>query len=432
MLKPKHLLSLIFLCTTAKAQQKLSPAILVTAHNDSLHVWVKTRERLASNHSILIRKDSIQGNFEHWPASSIRSLAVTGGPYYIGAVVQIDKTPLNLEVNIVDSSSIKLANDTVLLTAEFISGKISLYSLTDEVKLHFYVQKPGGTIQELFDRKYLITRDGGSSESEDKAFILQLQQLMEDCPDLAGNLSPLSYNQISIKSILTKYNDQCGGKGKVEYAATGGEGKWQIGIFAGVSIPSITVKGGGATLGGNSTGNGNSLSSSASFAAGANFEYFLSGTATKFAILGSASYQMVKGSSSGYTEYGSATAYTQQTLTIDYSALRLDLLCRYTFPTGGKLLPFLNAGVSFSEALSNKNSSSSDEYYDNAHHITTSDPFNGGFKSLQPGLLAGAGLRLGRLGLEYRFASFSNIGSFTDASVHVNNQQILLSFNLKH
>ncbi len=181
--------------------------MLVTMHNDTLKVWVSDREFTGDIHSIRIRRDSLDKKPELWSASAIRSLAIVNGPYYVGAAVLLDKTPVDLEVERFDSSDLTLAWDTVLLKAEFLGEKISLFSLIDHNKSHFFVQMTGGSILEIFDRRYKLRRNGGDMENEDKSYLRQLEKLMADCPDVAMRLLDVSYTVDALKKAVGAYNN---------------------------------------------------------------------------------------------------------------------------------------------------------------------------------------------------------------------------------
>lgn len=427
MFKTKLLFCLFFIGTIGYAQTKLSPAILVTAHNDSLKVWVSLSEFADNLHSIKIKRDSLDKTSENWPASGIRSLAVVNGPYFTGAAVLIDKTPADIDVNSgLDSTYLSFAMDTVLLKAEFLGGKISLFSLIDRNKSHFFVRKPGGPITELFDRRYRLHRDDGVIDAEDKDYLHQLEELMQDCPDLAGNLLGVSYTVDALKKAARNYN-ACGQKGKTLYESEVRKGRLQIALLAGGGFSGIK-----ATNSVYGTQSNTTLQSESTFAGGVSFDYFLSRTDKKFSIVGGVLYSQVKGSNSAYTEYQSASDYTLQSLTIDYTSLNVNVLCRYTIPLQGSLRPFLNAGFAFLGGLSHQNTSTTDEYYDNAHHLSSDDPFYGGFKSFQTGPEVGGGLRFKRLGLEYKFEWISNISSDPLAPVRVNAQQVVLFYNFRN
>jgi hypothetical protein len=358
----------------------------------------------------------------------VRSISVANGPYYVGATVLIDKTPADLEVSErFDSSNITLARDTVLLNAEFLGDKISLYSLIDHNKSHFFVQKNGGTIQELFDRRYKLRRNDELLDNEDKSYLHQLELLMADCPEVAIHLLDVSYTSDALKKAATAYNN-CGQKGKTVYESETAKGKLQIALLAGLGFSGVSIHS-------NSVGSfnlSNPIKSNSSFAGGVSFDYFFGPTDKRFSIVGAVLYDHTQGSESQYLEYGSSQAYTLQTITIDYTAVHVDLLCRYTIPLQGGWRPFVDGGLAFFEAVSKNNTITQDEFYDNAHHVNAGDPFNGGFKSLQAGLVGGAGLRYKRFGLEYKFEWISNIGSYGNTSVRVNAQQLMLFFNLKN
>jgi hypothetical protein len=429
MLKAKTLFCLILFCASAKAQKNISPAILITTHNDTLKVWVANKENSVNARSVRIRRDSLGNKFETWPAAAVRSIAVADGPYYIGAAVLIDRTTPNIEVSKgLDSSYLSLKQDTLFLTGEFISGKICLYSFTDENKSHYFVQKPGGPVTELFDRKYRLVKDEGTFDAEDRNYIHQLQELMEDCPNLSYNLLDVPYTVDALKRTAQAYNNGCGKKGKTLYKSETREGRLEIALLAGTGYSGISVN---SSSVGNPLDVSNPIKSQYAFTGGIGFDYFLSKTAKKFSIVGMILYQRTQASESQYTEYGSPTAYTRTSLAIDYSSLHVDLLCRYSFPLKGPLLPFINGGLTFFDNISNRNNGSIDEFYDNAHHVTNADPFQGGFKNFQEGLEGGAGLRYKRMGLEYKYETLTDLGSYSFTKVHVNCQQVLLSFTLK-
>jgi Outer membrane protein beta-barrel domain len=428
MLKTLALVALTCICTFGKAQRKESPALLVTMHYDTLKVWVSAGESVGDIHSIRIKKDSLDKRTESWPASAVRSLIVANGPYYRGAAVLLDQTPVDLEVSgSFDSSYITLVQDTVLLKTEFLGEKISLFSLIDHNKSHFFVQMGGGSIQELFDRRYKLLRNGEVVETEDKTYLRQLEQLMADCPNVATNLLDVSYNSDALKKAARIYNN-CGQKAKTVYESETVKGRFQIALLAGLGFSDISVQ----SSPGNPLNLTNPVKSNSSFAGGVGFDYFFGRTDKKFSIAGTVLYDHIQGSESQYREYGSPQAYTLQTLTIDYKAVQVDVLCRYTIPLQGDLRPFIDGGSTFFGALSKNNTTNVDEFYDNAHHVSNTDPFDGGFKSFQAGLIVGAGLRYKRLGLEYKFESISNIGSYGNIGVRVNAQQLMLFFNLKN
>ncbi len=428
MLKTLALVSFIFICTFGKAQRRESPALLITTHNDTLKVWVSGGESTGDIHSIRIKKDSLDKKPESWPASAVRSLVVVNGPYYVGTALLLDKTPADLEVSgTFDSSYLALVQDTVLLKAEFLGEKISLFSLIDHTKSHFFVQMRGGSILELFDRRYKLLRNGEAVETEDKTYLHQLEQLMADCPDVATNLLDVSYNSDALKKAARAYNN-CGQRAKTVYETETAKGRLQIALLAGLGFSDISVQ----SSPGNPLNLSNPVKTNSSFAGGVGFDYFFGRTDKKFSIAGALLYDHIQGSESQYREYGSPQAYSLQTLTIEYTAVQVDVLCRYTIPLQGNLRPFIDGGSTFFSALSKNNTVSVDEFYDNAHHVSNTDPFNGGFKSFQAGLIAGAGLRYKRLGLEYKFESISNIGSYGNIGVRVNAQQLMLFFNLKN
>lgn len=422
--------SILLYTTLLQAQENKRTAILVTNNNDSLKVWVDTRESLINSHSLKIKKDSL-GKYKSIRASEVRCLINLNGNSYISAVVLLDKTPPNLEAtNTLDSSYLVLALDTVFLQVELISEKMNLYSLNDGNKSHFFFQKPGGPITELYDRKYNILKEGGIFEAEDKTYIHQLQAQLEDCPDLAYDLPTLRYSLYSLKKIFETYNTNCGSKGKIAYKSAGKKGKLQIGLLAGLASTFINIRQdpGGVTL----LNTSKPIKFQNSFTGGLRLNYFILKAAKKFSIVADLSYIRTKGTESEYSLYSSSALNTWKTTTLDFSSLDLDVLLRYTLPLKGPVKPFINAGFAAFEAISRRNNVSYDFYYNNVHSISNEDPFHGGFKPFQGGFLAGGGILYKRFSLEFKYANLSGVSSYQYINARLNSWQLLLFFNLNN
>jgi hypothetical protein len=110
--------------------------------------------------------------------------------------------------------------DTVLLlTEEYNSPKIKLYSAFDKRKVqYFFVQKPGESkpVQLLIRYSVYYARVGelinwGSPNlTIERLYIDQLKGIMADCPKLsAGDFEVADYRDYSLKKICRKYNKRC-------------------------------------------------------------------------------------------------------------------------------------------------------------------------------------------------------------------------------
>ena len=105
-------------------------------------------------------------------------------------------------------------------------------------------------------------------------------------------------------------------------------------------------------------------------------------------------------------------------------------MARYSFAPGNQWRPYIDGGAVFGAVLSSNNSSTTDQYYDNAHHPSSVDPFSGSFNSFQAGFVAGAGVQFKRIGLDYRYVRILNIAAIQATTIGLSGQQLCVSFQL--
>ena len=422
MLRPL-LLAALLASTTLAIGQRAAPALVITKQNDTLSLWIDQ----IGTHSIRFKRTTGQAEQETMAAANISKITAADGSRYIGAIVTVDRTPVNIEVeHTLDSSFLVFGRDTVLLTVEYLHPKMSLYSFTDKEKQHFFAEAPGLPLTELYHRRYRTT--GSDLSLDDLEYMRQMQRWMADCPDIAGTLVDLSYTAGALKKAVGAYDNSCGSTARAVFESKTVKEKLLVSILAGGFYPGIQVRTSGPA--GASFDLSNPIKSQYSFSGGLGFEYFLSPNTRKLSLLGSITWNQAKGTETEYLEYGSPGAYTLRTVTIDYSSVHIDLMARYSFAAGGQWRPYIDAGAVFGAVLSSNNSSTTDQYYDNAHHSSSVDPFSGSFNSFQAGFVAGAGVQFKRIGLDYRYVRILNIASIQATTIGLSGQQVCLSFQL--
>jgi len=107
----------------------------------------------------------------------------------------------------------------------------------------------------------------------------------------------------------------------------------------------------------------------------------------------------------------------------------LDFLFRYRYPTGSRVRPFVNLGLSNTLIFSNK---SNLDFYDPSTNTHTIDaPFftEGGMKSYMVGIVGGLGIEAGRFNAEARLETTDGLSSVEGENVTPTIFYLLVGFS---
>ncbi|NJO89556.1 MAG: hypothetical protein HC831_11855 [Chloroflexia bacterium] len=149
--------------------------------------------------SILFKSET--GDVISYRAADLKSFSV-GNDYYVSRVVTIDKMPVEahkLAEFVVDSSKV----DTLFLLT-LVEGKVSLFSLVDDIKTHLFIEKDGNC-QELNNRKRYDREKLRVITSE--AYKGQLMFLLSDWTELnSAKIQKMRYATKPIQELIVDYN----------------------------------------------------------------------------------------------------------------------------------------------------------------------------------------------------------------------------------
>ena len=302
------------------------PSTIITRTRDSIQVLTQKKQEVGFSN--IQTKNPSSKQIRIYRPSEIYGITI-GSDNYISSIVSIDQTPYNEEVTL-DSNTFKSKTDTVLLKVEYVGSNIELFSLSTSKRIHFFVQKDKGPIGELIYRKMLINRNGTDFESEDKKFLIQLNDLLADCPQVAGKINDISYSVQSIEAVLDSYSRTCR-KGTAASYTKVYKTKFEISVFAGTSLLSFSYN---DASGFNGTNTKLQFSSGPTPLIGARFNYIPPILNGKFAILADLYFNNFKASNSYYSNYINDSFYTRQTIQLKDAYVNLGVVVQYYFLPG--------------------------------------------------------------------------------------------------
>lgn len=280
-------------------------------------------------------------------------------------------------------------------------GKLALLEYNDSNRRHFLVQPEGDTIRELLARRVSI---GGSVVSLDD-YKNQLRLLTAACPALKTNFDRLPYFENALLDVVLKYN-RCAGKSS--YTRPESKAARRMYLVAGVGLP--LVKAGGPFSDNKPIDGPGNIAPL--FGAGADF-----------------SFQRAKGRRGAGAELY-FTRYTFETdrqdifgrnvrYDMEVSYLRLLAFFRQDI-FKSRLQPYLKAGIGAGYFLNGR--------FDYSRETTTGNPTELS-RPLQKNdicFFGGLGIKTGRIAVECRYESGSNIAEF-NASENVNSHLLSLT-----
>jgi hypothetical protein len=230
--------------------------------------------------------------------------------------------------------------DTVFLTV-LVQGKASLYYLKDlQAKVHFFIQKDKGPIEELILLKYLQeskTGNGGKALVVVHKYKGQLLDAFADCPEIASSIRSVKYTPESLQKLFVEYN-QCLVGQPIPYSARLEKVTVKAGLLAGGSHTKLQFVGDG-----HKELTGAPFTKAFSYTLGASFDILLPRSHQKWSLYNEfrwKSYQV----SALYQEKKSDQYYTLNNLSFDIGYINWSSMVRYRCPMG-KLQPFVNAGI---------------------------------------------------------------------------------------
>jgi len=401
----KILIFLVFgiaLSQNSFSQNKYPAGYIITSDGDSVHGYINYKTWNKNPQRIEFAKER-EGDVSSFKPEDIREFGVMD-EIYISAHVELEISPIKTNDLKFDPKT-QTRKERVFLQT-MISGPKSLYHLKDlDGRDHFYIRNDS-TIRLLIFKKYLARKDGNQRIiRQNTQYLGQLNVYLSDCPSIIAILKKTEYKKTSLEKLFLGYY-QCTQSEFVFFKKTE-RVRFESGVVLGASYTSLRFKSSAQ-----STLQITDYSKSLDFSGGLFVDIVWPRTRNRWSFYSEllyTSYQ-VSGDFENDTHSGSTE--------IGLSYLKINNLLRYRFPAG-KLLLFVNAGISNGFVLSQHN------YRIQSYKLDPNGTPKEGkaladIQTHEKSLVAGVGAKLNRFSLELRYergdgmSPYPNISSITD------------------
>jgi hypothetical protein len=397
----------IFISLTSFSQKNYLPGFIIALRGDTLHGFVDYTN-LEKNSKILLFKIKSDENKIKYSPIDIVGFGVLD-EFYESAVVKTDISQEN-------ESGLNLESDTVFLQTLF-KGSRSLYYYVNKYGKDQFFIKNDTTYELLVHKKYYKTQDSRTVTVENKKYIGQLFNYLQDCPSIQSKLNITEYTKKSLESLFVSYYKLT--QSDILFQKKTKKISVEMGILTGLSITSLKFDG---TFAGpiiEST-----YPKSVNFSSGLFFDVILpkkQGRLSANNELIFTSYKM-----SALLNYYSRDKYSINYTEIGYSYLKINNMVRYKYPIGS-LFVYFNAGISNGCVISETNYLKIERTYFSEHTIkevkAVDDP-----RKYEQGYILGLGTKYKKFSFEIRNEKSNGISNFASLSSPTNRYYFFLGY----
>lgn len=427
----KILLPALFLLPfTTIAQKKVKTATVTFTNGSTQELLVADRDAMLNPHHFQL-KDGATGKQVSITPLDVKTVSIAGGDTWTSAILDVDQTPVELtdEQLTGNAPSYNPRKDTVFLLHEFNGSTVSLYSLQDRQRTHLFLTKQGGKYEELIYRHYVQDDNGRQLEREDKHFQEQVAEAVKECPLVAEATEKLRFSGAYISDLLKSYETNCLKSTKAESRFDRVKGRLAIFPMVGYTLnnPSFSSEHSSDLIPPGDV----KVAGTPSF--GFSFVYNLPVMNKKLAVGADIYYNAFKGhADTTRLAGGSPSFYTTKGLDYKISTIRTNIFMQYYFVNTPNLRPFVKAGFAFGYSPTHTATVPEYEFYSDAlHPVTNNDPFKElGFKSMQFGFTAGAGVEISRFSIQYKFEAYSGYVSTLATTSSLGVHSLFVGFKL--
>ena len=416
MKKALTLLIFCFALLPLTAQNNWSSATLVKTEGDTLRGLIDFQNWRKNPSRIQFRSTS-QATQESFGPLDLQSFWVPEeSVHFQSAVVEVDFSPFATQQLTVDQQA-DFRLDTVFLRSVFL-GAVNLYFLRDrDTKEHFFLQRPGGAIEELQYLRYLEEVGGKKVVKTKDIYKTQLLEYLGDCPAARNLIAGVRYREQDLLEILLAYQN-CQAGAEPEFVGKTDLGRFIFGVAAaGILSKYDFVASSAPTL------DEVEFEYCPNFGIAASMEYILPRNRGKWSFY---SELMWKTKHVLLTEENVNAIIAKREWELDLSYLCLNAQFRYNYPTG-RIRPFVGLGFSYGYATK-----ANSRYYEERNIIGIPDVSES--KLISPirkyelGALLTLGARHGRFALDARYEIGNGLSPSIDLRSTSNSIFLVLSY----
>lgn len=407
------------LTVSAFAQKNFVKGYYITTAGDTVQSYIDDKNWVRNPKQIRVAQSPESSTFKTLSTSEINGFGLATGDVFVREVVQIDKSPVRVNMMKVDSAPL-IVTDTVFLRV-LVRGKLNLLFIEDEnAKEHFYIQKQeGGQPEELAIYRSLVMQNGTKMLSKIEAFRELLSRHMQGCPEATKHIASVPLKAAPLTRLFAEYN-ACFSSPEEFYLAPKEKVVFKVGAVAGLMPTNLKIKYSKDTKYALTPGD---LSQSYTF--GLSVNAVLPRANGQWSIYNEIAWKNYHANEE-FEETDYFNDYRREKIDFKMGYLGLNTMLRYQLqsPT---LKPFISVGVANNWNISNNNFNVS---YTRSNTIedTKNEPFLKYIRRFEQAILFGAGVEIKKVRAEIRMERGNGMSPYTTPTTPRNSVNILLGY----
>lgn len=389
------LLQFVFLC--AYGQENFLPGYIIDLKGDTTKGFIDYRNWDKNPKDVVFRNDTdgIKSTYKPLDISEFRVL----DELYESAIVEIETSPV-LTAKLKPDPELYFAIDTTFLQT-VIRGTKSLYYLKDRTgKSHFYTKD--SLFRLLIYKRYFKVVEGKNGVAENRTFLGQLINYLEDCPDIQKRIKNTEYNRQSLENLFSDcYNIKnisvINGfeKTEINFQNKTEKVKLEVGLHAGMTSTSISFRSEKREYLSETE-----FKPSLNFTYGMYFDFILPRQQGRWSVCNELTFTNYL-TTGEYLDFESDEKYTINYTTMGFSYLNLNSMIRFKYPVK-KIRIFANAGLSNGVLLKETNIRKREiKYY--TEELTEYSHAVKGVREMEQRFNLGLGAQLKKISFEFRY-----------------------------
>ena len=419
--KPIPLLLCIFaiFCGTniSSAQTNFIPGYIIESSGNKTNCLIDFRD-WSTNPSEVDTRTSSEGTTRNYTPSEIKEFGVEGRKFVranFEVMYNLRKGSGATKDSIVHLKRLDGFME-VLIDGEKVLG---YWKGSDGVEN--YYTRNASNYDLLIYKKYLRKTGASDIALENKKYVGQLSRYLSDCGNLRDQLSDVEYKRGSLMDLYTAYYD-CRGT-KISFQKSPEKTRAEIGVLAGVTMSSIEFSGSGFEFLANADYN-----TSTAFSGGLFLDLVFPKQQGKWSINNELIYTSFdfEGES---RETISENNFSVTNTAFQYAYIKLNNMLRFNYPIGGARI-FINAGISNGFAIS-ETQEKEKLIVIGPTEMTETGPALSETRKYEQGFLAGAGVKINALSLQFRYEGGGGMSPFSGLKSNTSRLYFLAGYRIK-
>lgn len=412
-------LFILFNPSTTFAQKKYQSGEITKLDGQVEEGFINYQNWVKNPNSISFKLNE-NGTAVSYKPTTIRGFRVANESYE-SATVQVENSPVVLD-KLSKSTDLQLRTETVFLQTMF-KGEKSLFHFKNEMKSLFYIQE-GEKYILLKYKKYLYTANRKNAIREYKEYISQLSQYLRDCQSIQRKLSVTKYKLEDIEKLFLTY-----------YKCLNTESEFQresekvfskFGILAGVTMTTFNFSSDVSIFNYLTKAD---FTNSVQPTLGITYEFFFPRNFYRISLISELTFSRYDIDGLQEIKF-SSTDYFVNSTNFNFSYINLNPLFRYRILSKNNLDVFVELGISAGLRVSHSTSRTTFRSFTSTSTSSVESEAIVNSNFYENGVLAGVGLRSGKISGQVRCQFRTGLSPFRALSFNSRQLSLVLGYQL--